>query len=212
MYQKNSAQPLSPDNESVLRDLQWVLTSPPLTGSPLPLLKNAPLDGISRQVLATLAAQRKAPIGRYFEALLAALLGHHPSVLSLRKNLIVYAGKRSVGEADFLIETADETLHLEVALKFYLGTGDRRQSSLWFGPMARDRLDLKLEKFQSQLALFATPEGRELLSSLHLPPPALFPPNARPPLSPFRKPSPRCVAHSAHRKPQSQSRLLASLG
>ena len=54
-------------------------------------------------------------------------------------NLQINDGTTTLGELDLLLPQDDHTLHLELALKFYLGTADG-----WVGPNRRDRLDQKL--------------------------------------------------------------------
>ena len=55
------------------------------------------------------------------------------------------AGNPTVGELDLLLPRSDHTLHLELALKFYLGTPQG-----WVGPNRRDLLELKLAHTQTQ--------------------------------------------------------------
>lgn len=60
-------------------------------------------------------------------------------------NLQITAPDSTLGELDLLIPRADHTLHLELALKFYLGTANG-----WVGPNRRDRLHQKLAHTSSQ--------------------------------------------------------------
>ena len=71
---------------------------------------------------------------------------------------MVQLGKRTAGEIDLLVERAGEVLHLELAVKFYLSTSGSAQWDTWVGVDPVDRLDIKLDKFKTQIALGAQPE------------------------------------------------------
>ncbi|CAA6827798.1 MAG: Unknown protein, partial [uncultured Thiotrichaceae bacterium] len=53
----------------------------------------------------------------------------------------------TLGEADFIFRylPTDKIIHLEVAIKFYMGTGDIQNMANWYGPGLRDKL---IEKFE----------------------------------------------------------------
>jgi hypothetical protein len=150
--------------EEVRRDFQWAIDSPVLCGSLPPLFTRWARDGSPVQDCKELAAQRRVPIGRYFEALIVHWLRAQDGVTQLEANLPIRRGSSTLGEIDLLFGHEGRAYHWELALKFYLGTGDRLSTNQWFGPLGRDRLDLKLDKLATQLRLLETAEGKALLS------------------------------------------------
>lgn len=148
------------------QDLKWAVRSPLLCFSPPPHYeewsKASPLTPIEREEI---GLYRHPPIGRYFERLVTHWLGNLDSVIGLEANLTVFEGKRTVGELDLLFEAGGEFYQWELALKFYLGTSDRSDAKNWFGPLGRDRLDLKLNKLEGhQLRLLQSEAGQALLA------------------------------------------------
>jgi len=163
-------------NHKLINDLAWAIGSPSL-------LDKTPFQ--NQQLLTTewgqnqladskllLADQDKSPqhiqgylsekprfrLGYYFEDLIAYWLTINPRYEILYKNLTISENKITLGEIDFIIRDLIEkkTIHLEVAVKFYLRT-DHNNKSYWFGPNLRDRLDLKLEKtFKKQISFSET--------------------------------------------------------
>lgn len=111
----------------------------------------------------------RLPLGIYFEQELAKAFNLAPEHWRIcLKNYPIYAGKRTLGELDFLLEAADKTLlHVEAAIKFYLLTPTAATPvawSNWVGPNAADRLDIKLERMlghQLPMAASATAELTE---------------------------------------------------
>lgn len=96
-------------------------------------------------------------LGKYFEQLIYCFLSLHPGYELILANHQVREGKRSIGELDlvYLDKKNESAVHLEIAVKFYLGMGDTQNWSQWLGPNTVDRLDLKLRKLlnkQSRLA------------------------------------------------------------
>ena len=129
-------------------------------------------------------------LGAYYEALWEYLLDFGPYTDLLAKNVQVFAGegpdRKTLGEMDFIYfcHKRSLTVHLEVAVKFYiaavkssqshdsslllqcdaLSDGDRLALAYWVGPQCNDRLDIKYFKLrdkQSRLAF--TPEAQQLL-------------------------------------------------
>lgn len=84
-------------------------------------------------------------LGIYYERLWHFLLENDPDTELLAHNLPVRDGGRTVGEFDCLYwsREAETHVHLELAVKFYLGVPEQ---GLWLGPGAHDRLDIKLER------------------------------------------------------------------
>lgn len=118
---------------------------------------------------AMLTEQPAKRLGHYFERLYECLLGDLLGWEILLKNQPVRNNGITLGELDFIVRNpGDGTIeHHEIAVKFYLGYCDTDQREpLWYGPNARDRLDLKTRRLtdhQSQLT--KRKEARILLQS-----------------------------------------------
>jgi hypothetical protein len=97
-------------------------------------------------------------LGHRFETCVSTWFKHHPEWDIKAANHVVQLGKRTAGEIDLLVERAGEVLHLELAVKFYLSTSGSAQWDTWVGVDPVDRLDIKLDKFKTQVALSAQPE------------------------------------------------------
>jgi len=108
-------------------------------------------------------------LGHYFERLYETMLRDLLGWEILLKNQPVRRNGITLGELDFIVHNlADDTVeHHEIAVKFYLGFADGGTGeSRWYGPNARDRLDLKSQRLihhQSQLTMKS--ETRHLLES-----------------------------------------------
>lgn len=85
---------------------------------------------------------------RLYQVLLEDLLGW-PILL---KNQQIQSSGRTIGELDFVVHNrADDRIeHHEIAIKFYLGVPEQPGPTLWYGPNARDRLDLKTSRLLEQ--------------------------------------------------------------
>lgn len=169
-----------------LRDLIWVVLSPSLL-SPLagwPAAFDAALNSQSRQrlehtdprALDNHLSQRETRfLGSYFEALWEFFFVHEPRFEIVARNLQIRDANRTLGELDFVIfdRHTDRHLHLELAIKFYLGLREVNGypytdgRHLWVGPQARDRLDIKLARtLEHQLTLSEHPLTQARLREL----------------------------------------------
>lgn len=120
---------------------------------------------------AVLTAPAHPRLGMYFESLYACLLTDVLGWDLLARNLPIRRAGITLGELDFVVRNphTGAAEHHEIALKFYLGfPGTRATDSVqdlrWYGPNARDRLDLKTRRLldqQSQRA--ALPEAAAAL-------------------------------------------------
>jgi hypothetical protein len=98
-------------------------------------------------------ARENRRLGRYFERILKTYL------LVSNPNWRIYSNVQvkfphAQGELDFVLAELTKTIHLEVALKFYLCVPERLSKGLgcFVGPGLNDRFDLKLKKiFEQQL-------------------------------------------------------------
>lgn len=170
-----------------VRDLAWVLLSPALlsdAGAPQRHPLHASVWGRQPSLLVDWLRQldeTPAPLqrrlddspvrrlGLYYERLWQFALQAAPDIRLIAANLPIRQQGRTLGEMDLLLEDEAGVHHLELAVKFYLGTGnDRNDHALWLGPGAHDRLDLKLDHLRRhQLQLSSRPETRRTLEALH---------------------------------------------
>lgn len=177
-----------------VRDLAWVLASPPLlrpSDKGLRWLNTAwgerafrasedwlaALDRHPAPLLDSLSRRNDHRLGSHFEGLLAFWLAWpgNPLYRLVGHNLAVRSNNRTLGELDFLVEErqSGELQHWEVAVKFYLGVAPGGDHADWIGPGLKDRLDLKVDRLTGhQLGLSRRPEGAGLLRHLGLPAPA----------------------------------------
>lgn len=172
-----------------VRDLAWVLLSPPLLGQ-TPKPQRHPLqasrwttqpallvDWLRRldrddgELAAWLARRPLRRLGLYYERLWQFALHGAPDVEVLAANLPIRQSGHTLGELDLLLRDAEGEHHLELAVKFYLGppTADGGDTAQWLGPGSHDRLDLKLAHLsQRQLPLSSRREARSTLNALQL--------------------------------------------
>jgi hypothetical protein len=166
-----------------LRDLAWAIGSPPLLAPDdqetrwldkawfqrryaeyLPVLNALQRD--PADLLQWLETASQGRLGSYFESLWMYWLKTNQRFRLLQANLPVRVAGRTLGEFDLLVEDthSHRQLHWELAVKFYLGTADTQQMENWWGPMKRDRLDLKLGHMQThQCQLSRLPAAKQTL-------------------------------------------------
>jgi len=171
-----------------VRDLAWIIGSPPLLEAGeglyhpdritrrwcrlalhdrIPWLRR--LDRKPAVLEAWLAARRSPLLGDYFEALIEFWLRHWPRVHFTASRVQVRATGRGIGEFDFLFydRVRRQTVHWESAVKFFLRHRDRRGDYRWLGPNPRDTWDRKIGKiFQHQLRLAERSEAEPVLRRL----------------------------------------------
>jgi uncharacterized protein len=167
--------------DATVRDLAWLLFAPDLlraehVGVPLahplaePDARDATLDWLhaldaTPDALHTRARDPKfTRLGIYAESLLGFFLAQGPLARLIAANVPLRQGRRTIGECDFLLESADGArLHWELAVKFYLHIGDGASRvarlSDYVGPNLQDRFDLKYARLVThQLSMTARPE------------------------------------------------------
>ena len=166
-----------------LRDLAWAIGSAPLLAPDdretrwldkawfqrryveyLPVLMA--LERNPADLLQWLETVNQRRLGSYFESLWMYWLKTNQRFRLLQANLPVRVAGRTLGEFDLLVEDthSGKQLHWELAVKFYLGTADTQQMENWWGPMKRDRLDLKLGHMQThQCQLSRMPTAKQTL-------------------------------------------------
>lgn len=158
-----------PPIEQILCDLNWCCTSTPIAGSK---------PGVCRQPDAPMAArvqqlwrERKSHrLGHYYELLWAALMQPASATSPLLCDFQLNLGGRTLGALDFLRwdEQSGRYTHLEVAIKFYLLTGDASDSFAWVGPNAVDKLGRKLHYMQHHQSRLLFQPGAMALVNDHL--------------------------------------------
>ena len=147
-----------------VRDLVWAISSPPLISQlssrclwpesrwyqqiaeeTLPWLASVDADPAELDEL--LAGQKDRRLGKYFETLWLYWLRHNKRYQVIENNLQIIIEGETLGEIDFIVfdRVTGQTAHWELAVKFYLGVGDTREMSSWYGPNLNDRLDIKVE-------------------------------------------------------------------
>ena len=116
-------------------------------------------------------------LGAYYEKLWAFFFEHSKRYELLYNGLQIHGNGKTLGEFDFIVhdKQSQRYLHIETAIKFYLGTDDHCIESehtknwLWCGPRAIDRLDLKVNKLVTQqLKLSESEQGKATLKSLRI--------------------------------------------
>ena len=178
--------------QPAVRDLAWVLLSPPLLAqSPWP--QRHPLkasrwsqqpdaladwlmgvDADSHGLQQWLSQRSIRRLGLYYERLWQFALHAAPDIDVVAANVPIRQQGHTLGELDLLLRDDEGTHHLELAIKLYLG---RRQCSgvdpaHWLGPGSHDRLDIKLAHLgQHQLPLSASAQAQHRLSELNIQPP-----------------------------------------
>lgn len=162
-------------NNQYVRDLAWVIGSPPLmeleNSFHEPLEKNMEwlhhLDKNPQELEETISKNNRHTLGGYFECLFGFWIKNLEGVKLLAENLQVRSDKETIGEFDFIIEEGGEFFHIETTVKFYLGIKNDGKWKNWIGPKSKDRLDIKLEKLLGrQSELSKTKEGKEALKKI----------------------------------------------
>ncbi|MEE9309856.1 MAG: DUF1853 family protein [Cocleimonas sp.] len=175
----------------LIRDLAWVIVSPPLVSgnfNDTHWWNHADCLSEFEDCLPTLLALDKdpSPLIKHFEQLKSGRLGlrfEHfiaywiiisPNYELITQNLQIIMpiedphkkGNHTHGELDFIIRDTrtDKTIHLEVAVKFYLGTLPYDDPYRWFGTNTSDQLGKKfdhLKQHQTQLGEKFSPYLKE---------------------------------------------------
>ena len=169
----------------VVRDLAWVILSPPLLRinsahihwpSTLWYQRNyleyrsklKRLDQDPAELIEALGQLKDRRLGAYFEKLIKFWLQSNKRYRLIFNNVQINQGGRTIGEFDFIVYDLHlrQYLHWEVAVKFYLGYGATQEYHAWYGPNQEDRLDRKYQHLiNHQACLSETPAGLDFLSS-----------------------------------------------
>ncbi|HIO92120.1 MAG TPA: DUF1853 family protein [Leucothrix mucor] len=166
--------PETPFKHQCVRDLAWVIASPPLVSGEIEgvhwwcyedglreyqdcLPRLYQLDKNPQALVKHLDNLKTKRLGLRFEALLAFWLEISPNYEVILQNKQLITTEKTLGEIDFIIKDlrSAHLIHLEVAVKFYLGTDDLNDPYRWFGTTVTDQLGKKvahLRQHQTQLS------------------------------------------------------------
>lgn len=127
------------------------------------------LDRAPAPLLDFIAEVTSTRLGVYFETLWRfywRYISDDESLLA--HNLQVSQRGKTLGAFDFIVNHKQQCLHIEAALKFYLGAApDLTNEANWLGPNASDNLAKKTQHMRShQLNLSETPEGKAALKDI----------------------------------------------
>lgn len=150
------------------QDLNWVISSPPLFSgqdkdtywwstedcekefqSCLPSLKQ--LNKNTIEINSLFNPNHPKRLGHYFESLVALWIDISPNYDMLLQNHQIIIDGQTKGEIDFIIKEkhTGKLIHLEVAVKFYLGTKQQTDPYNWFGTNTKDSLGKKLDRLKT---------------------------------------------------------------
>ena len=152
--------------EQLERDLAWILSSSSMVkdekmkvisfheliaASELPVFIKKHSEALKKDF----DLQEGMILGKYFERLCHFFFTHHPRFEVLHYAKQFFDGKDTLGELDFVLRDKENglTLHLEVAIKYYLAYKNTAKHDLWIGPNGSDTLAKKMKKFKKQLLL-----------------------------------------------------------
>jgi len=174
--------PLSiiPFKTPAVRHLAWLCQTPQLVNCPISFRQT---EWLPRDLVNTLSQWDRYPeqgpavlmetphyrLGLYFERLYECLMTDILGWTVMARNLPVRANGITLGELDFVVRNplTHNNEHHEIAVKFYLGYLARNSTEVrWYGPNARDRLDIKSERMlQQQSRRCQLPESHEALAA-----------------------------------------------
>lgn len=167
----------------VVRDLVWVIASPPLLQNinHLKLFfdkdhyvneynkfanKLRELDKDPTELTKHIEERNTHLLGKYFESLVEYWLRESKDKELLAHNLQVFKRRNTIGEFDFVYRdlTDGKVYHLECAGKFYIAHKNISGHSNFIGPNSIDTLERKVKKIvDEQISLADTVEGKETL-------------------------------------------------
>lgn len=156
---------MDPYRHPLVRDLAWLITSPPLMapgtpGLPLPSDEQRErsiadahpwlmdIDRQPEELEQWLDRHRSPRLGHHAEALMEYWLRRAPGVRFIGARIAVADGTRTLGDLDLLFddERRHRRVHWEMAVKFYLQSTASPDWNVWIGPDPRDCLAQKLAR------------------------------------------------------------------
>ena len=171
-----------------VRDLVWVISSPPLFNT-LPKFPDVEvldycffeneysklnkklfeLDSSPGDFTDFLQSKNTHLLGKYYESLIEYWLKISDDKELVSVNVQVHRGSNTIGEFDFIYRdlNRNQLVHLEAAGKFYLAYHNEKRWSNFVGPNPVDRLDNKIDKlFNHQIHLGDNRDAGEQLKRL----------------------------------------------
>lgn len=106
-------------------------------------------------LIAFFSSEQQFILGKYFEKLLHFIFKYYDGFSLITVGLQVEKNSRTIGEIDFIYRdlTHHKTIHLEVAVKYYMGYCSSAKHTMWIGPNGMDSLEGKIKKFSTQLSM-----------------------------------------------------------
>ncbi len=151
-----------------VRDLAWVIVSPPMVSGYIDdvnwwsnndclaefndcVSELKKLDQQPEPLLDHLANLKNKKLGSVFEGLVSFWLNISPNYQEKRQNIQIIEDNHTYGEIDFIIEeiSTGKIIHLEVAVKFYLGCEPYADTYRWFGTTTFDQLGKKIDHLKA---------------------------------------------------------------
>ena len=129
------------------------------------------LDRDAGVLHAHLAHKHSHRLGIYFERLWQFFLLQDPEVELLAHNLPIHHDGRTLGEFDclYFCHRRQQTVHLELAVKYFLGNHSEQPSRTWLGPDCKDSLDAKIgHLLERQIRLSEQPAAITALAKLDI--------------------------------------------
>lgn len=105
-------------------------------------------------------------LGTRFEQLLLSIFEQATNIEVIAYNKAIHQDGRTLGAIDYILfdDTHKHYIHLEVAVKFYLGDGKLVETESWIGPGRKDHLARKIKHMQTRQCAFSIhPEIRKLI-------------------------------------------------
>lgn len=92
-------------------------------------------------------------LGKYFERLLTFFFSRYPRYEIIESGKQLFIDGETIGELDFILidKLEEQTVHLEVAVKYYLCYKNSSKHDMWIGPNGSDTLAKKERKIAKQL-------------------------------------------------------------
>ncbi|MGF1741574.1 DUF1853 family protein [Vibrio profundum] len=138
------------------RIAQWVQNTPSLFNALSPICHSAPTQTVAPRWPDSYTGNPR--LGFLYQYVVSELFNHSQHHQILAEEVQLSDAGKTLGAIDFIIENLATTQleHWEVAIKFYL-----LHDGKWYGPNAKDRLDLKLDRMLNhQLAMSASKSFR----------------------------------------------------
>jgi len=154
-------------------DMEWLINTPSLVKTDDLYIETSHIPNLSAtlekksKLIESIFENAKNTVGDYFERLVYLWLELQPQYTNIEQHIKVFENKRTIGELDFLLsdDLQNLTLHLEVAIKYYLLT-EKNGERQFIGPNSKDTFLKKFNKLnQKQLKLPQSPFAETVLTN-----------------------------------------------